>query len=227
MLKIRELSKEQTSNRELLQDTKAQFDDLMRQKARLEREQKSLNPFKLFALHRAKRLFVDAGRELYISTRTTSERMKRALLSMASTDVISTEGESIAKDEQIAGISVELDGTLTEETATFFEETARILASLGDPFADPSPTSGEDDQSSTVESTIDPEETLSSARSSLSVSSPTSPRSTASINYFNVNYNYSTSVLNSNSSASGLTINSGGSRNSGCKCNRYSTSSTS
>ncbi|KIJ16753.1 hypothetical protein PAXINDRAFT_168240 [Paxillus involutus ATCC 200175] len=215
MLKIRELSKEQASNPELLRDTKAQFDDLMRQKGRLEREQKSLNPFKLFALHRAKRLFLDAGRELYISTRTTSERMKRALLSMASTDVISTEGESIAKDERIAGISVELNGTLTEETATFFEETARILASSGDPFADPSPTSGEDDQSSTVESTIDPVETLSSARSSLSVSSPTSPRSTASINYFNVNYNYSTSVLNSNSSASGLTINSGGSRNSG------------
>ncbi|KIJ18449.1 hypothetical protein PAXINDRAFT_167050 [Paxillus involutus ATCC 200175] len=205
MRKIQELSKDLECAHDL-HDTKFKYDDLMTRKEMLEQEPKTFNPFKLFELYNAKRKFVARGRKLYIATRTTSEKLERDLLSVDSADVPPAEGESIAKNERIAGISVDMGGALTEATRAFFQDTTNILVSSLDPSADPSPSDGGDGQSSTTETTTDPVETLSSARRS-SVSSPTSPRS-ASIIITNFHYhNYNNSVPNPNSTAPGFTVN--------------------
>ncbi|KAF8836450.1 hypothetical protein BDN67DRAFT_1014673 [Paxillus ammoniavirescens] len=207
MLKIYKLSGDTQSNRELLRETKSQYDDLMDRKAKLEElaAEKSINPIKVFAVHRRKRLFVNAGRELYIATRTTSEKMQCHFLSVALADVPPAEGETIAKNERISGFSVEPDGAHSDESNSFLNDATGMLRNL---FANPSPSGNEHGdlgQSLTTEGTAEPVETLSPARSS--VSSPTSPRP-AGINITNLHYhNYNNTAPNPNSTSPGFTVN--------------------
>ncbi|KAF9232660.1 hypothetical protein BU15DRAFT_80964 [Melanogaster broomeanus] len=151
MLKIHELSENlnSESNQELLQQAKDAYNTLMEQKVALEQEQKSINPFKLYAAHREKRLFVEAGRKLYTSTKMASERMSRELLAtgMSSVNVPPAEVDSIAPHEQIAGFSV----VITEETAAFLNET---LESSGSPFYNINLANGHNSNSNITEATM-------------------------------------------------------------------------
>ncbi|KAF9232662.1 hypothetical protein BU15DRAFT_80966 [Melanogaster broomeanus] len=198
MLKIYELSKNlnSESTRELLQQASDAYNALMRQKVTLEQQQKSINPFKLYAVHREKKLFIEAGWELYKSTKTKSETMQR-VLPVPSADVPQVQADSIAIHEQVAGFSV-----------TTTEEAAAPLGSLTEP---PHNSSAEHSHSGGRDVPISTGETVDSG---------TIPSSTNTATYINIcmtisHYNYNNSVHNSNSTASGLTVNSGGSGNSG------------
>lgn len=56
-------------------------------------------------------------------------------------------GESVAGDERISGLAVEMNGPVTQEAIAAVREAASFLAS-GDPFADPTPSDGQDRQTS-------------------------------------------------------------------------------
>ncbi|KAF8838517.1 hypothetical protein BDN67DRAFT_971440 [Paxillus ammoniavirescens] len=216
MYNIREMSKGLESGREVLQDTKAVYDDMIDERARIEelQRQKLYNPVKVYSRFRAKRIFLSATRELYNTTWTTSEKMRRSCLSIFSLALVDTPApeEPIAEDEQIEGISIDVDGPVNQQMAAVLAEMQGMFEVPGNPPADASPSRGEDiamDQA--TESATDPVETLSSVRSS--VSSPTSPRS-AGIGVSTFHYhNYNASVHNYNSTASGINVNNGISSN--------------
>ncbi|KAG2066474.1 hypothetical protein BDR04DRAFT_1233985 [Suillus decipiens] len=75
-------------------------------------------------------------------TRTTSERIRRQLLSVASTNVERVEYDNLPSDVPIGGIAVPLDEPLDEPTVSYFTEAANFIASQadllyeGNPFTD-------------------------------------------------------------------------------------------
>ncbi|KAG8214205.1 hypothetical protein J3R82DRAFT_10998 [Butyriboletus roseoflavus] len=209
------------NHRELLRETKAQYDNLSRRKKELESLDKSqsiFKPLKLIAIKRAKRAFLDNAQELWNSTRTTSERLKRALLSAPSVNLVPVESESVTDGERLSGLAVslpppppgEMNPPGMEEVLAAAQKMASILASSGNPFADPTPSNSLDGQTSTARAVLDPE-VSSSARNSVTTT-PSSPGSASNFSWFNVNLNI---VNNADSNAHGLTINNNGVENSG------------
>lgn len=79
---------------------------------------------------------------MYTNTRTTSERIRRQLLSVASTNVERVEYDNLPSDTPIGGIAVPLDEPLDEPTASYFTEAANFIACQadllyeGNPFTD-------------------------------------------------------------------------------------------
>ncbi|KAH7889022.1 hypothetical protein F5I97DRAFT_779787 [Phlebopus sp. FC_14] len=213
MTKIFNMSRDLKNHQNFLQDSKGQFDDLMKQKNQLEKQRKSMNPLKLFEMHRETKLFVAAGWRLYSSTRTASEAMRRALLSITSDSVASAQGED---HEEISGIAINLDGAPDATVASFLTETASLLASVSDPFAHPTPSQDVDD--TIDDSRLAPPPTSgpsnSSSGPSNSSSSLTSPSPTASVNHFHI-YAYNNAIHNENSVVRGFTLQNGGHQNSG------------
>ncbi|KAF8838521.1 hypothetical protein BDN67DRAFT_971448 [Paxillus ammoniavirescens] len=215
MMRMREMSRTLDSSREFLEEAKSQYDDLMEEKAKLEKlqQQKSYNPFKVFSRLRATRMFLEASLTLYTETVTNSEKMRRACLSIVSLGSVDTPApeESIAEDEQIEGIAV-VDGPVNQQMASVQLAMQGKFEVSGNPSPDGSPSGGENitmDQA--TESTTDPMEMSSSIRSG--ASSPTSPRSAGiGVNTFHY-HNYNASVHNYNSTASGINVNNGISSN--------------
>ncbi|KAH7889025.1 hypothetical protein F5I97DRAFT_1857595 [Phlebopus sp. FC_14] len=213
MARIFNMSKDLQEYQSFLQDSKGKYDELMKRKKQLEKQRKSMNPFNFFATHRETRLFVTAGRRLFFSTRTTSEAMRRALLSITSDSVAPAQGEN---HEEVSGIAINLDGPPDDTVASFLTETASLLASVSDPFADPTPSQYVGDTAD--DSRLAPPPTSvpssSSSRSSNSSSSPTSPSPTSSVNHFHI-YAYNNAIHNENSVVRGFTLQNGGHQNSG------------
>ncbi|KIJ18441.1 hypothetical protein PAXINDRAFT_167042 [Paxillus involutus ATCC 200175] len=216
MYNIREMSKGLDSSCTVLQGSKRRYDELADERAKLEdlRGQKLYNPFKLYSRFRATQIFFNATERLYTVTWTTSEKMRRACLSVVSLALVDTPApeDPIAEDEQIEGIFIDIDGPVNQQTASVLAEMQGVFEVSGNPPADASPSRGEDiAMNQATESTTDSVETLSSVRSG--VSSPTSPRS-AGIGVSNFHYhNYNASVHNYSSTASGINVNNGISNN--------------
>ncbi|KIK80841.1 hypothetical protein PAXRUDRAFT_833306 [Paxillus rubicundulus Ve08.2h10] len=212
MYNIRDMAKGLDSSRELelLRDAKQRYDGLVEERVKLgeSEEEKLYNPLKVYSRFRATRIFLRASRRLYTATWTTSEKMRRAHLSVVSLVATPAPEEPIAEDEQIEGIAVDIDGPVNQQTASVLAEMQGMFEVSRNPSAEANPSDGEEVATSqAMESTTDPE-TLSSVQSS--VPSPTSPRS-AGISFSNFHYhNYNAGVHNYNPTASsGFSVNNG------------------
>ncbi|KAL4063581.1 hypothetical protein V8B97DRAFT_2019519 [Scleroderma yunnanense] len=140
MAKIRDMSKHVCDYRQLLENLKQKYDELVDQKEALEMQQVSFNPIKLFSKYRKTKIFLMAVRTLYLKTRNTSEKLKRDLFSLASCP--SSQSQGFLEDEhllgvsedpgnanQIKGLAIPFEGELDAETRTLIEEAASILNS--------------------------------------------------------------------------------------------------
>jgi len=212
MIRIRAMSKRlHEDHHDLLRDTKAQYDHLLRQQTELELFKRQSWIHKLFRLKpvkRAERTFASDACELWDSTATTSNKMKGALLSL-STDLAPVQSESVNKDERVSGLALTMNGPVTQEAIDTVREAASIVAS-SNCLADPTPPDSQHGQTSRT-TLVD--ERLSSARTSITTS-PSSPGSASRFRYINLNINH-TVVNNTASIAPGLTINNNGSGNRG------------
>lgn len=222
VFKIREMAADKTQVQDLVAATKLAYDKLVLERDRLEQQKKSINPVKIFSVYRSTRLLVEAGKKLYTNTRTTSERMRRQLLSVASTNVERVEYDDLPSDACIDGIAVPLDELLDEPTASFFTEAANFIASQvdllseGNPFADDFQV-----EHSGASAGTDPSSTPDLATSNDGIASPSSSRLSelspgSGNNYFTFNNSYvaSGSVINT------PTLNHGGSHNQGSSARR-------
>ncbi|KIJ60043.1 hypothetical protein HYDPIDRAFT_117734 [Hydnomerulius pinastri MD-312] len=230
MLKISAMGTDLSQNTDFFIATKARYDELMSKKETLESRPRTFSPFKAYANYRAVRLFYVASKNLYLRTRSTSEKMRRSLnrnlLSVPSEDVAPV-GGGLPSDANICGIAVALDGPLDEETMRTITDAANTIASCADPFADnpfidqlssvaESMLSDSDLTSvnavNTASSGVAAANRLSSASTSSQASDTTSPGSAASIQNFFI---FKNSVMAPNSNVNGATLNQGGSQNSG------------
>ncbi|KAF8134316.1 hypothetical protein EV363DRAFT_1561526 [Boletus edulis] len=184
-------------HRDLLRDTTAQYD----------------KPLLFFAIKRAKRGFRDDAQALLVSTRTTSDRLKRSLIS-TSANLAPVESETV-KGNRISGVVIplppqaEMNAPGIQEALAAVQEVASMLASSGNSSADSTSSSSQDGQSSTASALFD-SEASSSARSSI----PTSPSSAPSFSLLNFNVNCNI-INNTDSNAPGFTINDNSSETSG------------
>ncbi|KAL4072108.1 hypothetical protein J3A83DRAFT_4239048 [Scleroderma citrinum] len=69
IIKIKDMAKNRGGYDHLLQNAKSQYDVLKKTQTKLQQRPATLNPFKLFANQRRARLFHEAGKLLYQSTR--------------------------------------------------------------------------------------------------------------------------------------------------------------
>ncbi|KAG2051566.1 hypothetical protein BDR06DRAFT_1010284 [Suillus hirtellus] len=138
----------------------ASYDTLVLKREELQRQKKSFNPVKLFSAYRSTRLLSEAVKELYTATRTTPEKIRRQLLSVASTDVENVQclqllarstgspevdvytDDDLPSDARISGIAVPLESPLDQPTTSLFTDAANFIASQrdllpgGNPFTD-------------------------------------------------------------------------------------------
>jgi hypothetical protein len=220
IFKIRQMVGNSENSQRLLQNAKAQYDQIMIDKGKMERHRKSLNPVKIFSAYRSVRLLLEAGKALYTETRTTSEMLRRKLLSqdVNAENVQSVEYNDLPPDARIGGIAIPLDSEfpLDETTPTFFEEAASYIASQvdllggGNPFTDEHQV--QDSQANAEHesgSTTDP----AAESGDGGVATPTNSRpSQASGNNY---YFFQNSYIASNSAIQTPTLNSGGSHHRG------------
>ncbi|KAG1725265.1 uncharacterized protein EDB91DRAFT_1087182 [Suillus paluster] len=135
LVKIRKMVGDAEKSQRLIRNAKAQYDELMREKEKLDTQPKSLNPMKIFSTYRSIRLLFEAGRVLYTEARSASEKMRRQLLSVNTEDVQPVDfhiDNDLPSDATIGGIAVSLpdsDSQLDESTASFFTEAASFIAS--------------------------------------------------------------------------------------------------
>ncbi|KAG1735990.1 hypothetical protein EDB19DRAFT_1910427 [Suillus lakei] len=223
IFKIRQMVGNAENSQRLIKNAKAQYDQLMSDKQKMDQQRKSLNPIKIFSAYRSVRLLLEAGKVLYTGTRTISERMRRQLLSVNTEDIQPVEYNDLSSDARIGGIAIQLDSESQpdETTASFFAEAASFIASQvdllgeGNPFADEhqvedSQASAGHECSSTTGS--------AAAASDGGVASPNSSHlSGASGNNYFIFHN---SYVASNSAIQTPTLNSGGSHNQGSSTRR-------
>ncbi|KAG1906706.1 uncharacterized protein F5891DRAFT_1182116 [Suillus fuscotomentosus] len=223
VFKIHDMAADKTQFQDLVSATKLAYDKLVIERDRLEQQKKSINPVKLFSAYRSTRLLVEAGKKLYTNTRTTSERMRRQLLSVASTNVERVEclqiislsagsselnvypDDDLSSDARISGIAVPLDEPLDEPTASHFTAAVDFITSQvdllcgGNPFTDDFQV-----EDYGVSAGTEPSSTADSATSDDGVASPSGSRpseafpSESGNNYFIFNNSYvaSRSVMN-------------------------------
>ncbi|KAG1868419.1 hypothetical protein F4604DRAFT_1927283 [Suillus subluteus] len=128
----------------LICNAKLQYNDLLLGKLEMERQRKSLNLITRFSAYCSVRLLLEAGKSLYMDTRTVSERMRRQLLSVRQEDVQPVEYNDLPSNACIGGIAIPLDSECQpdENTVSFFSQAASYMASQvdllgeGNPFAD-------------------------------------------------------------------------------------------
>ncbi|KAG6375650.1 hypothetical protein JVT61DRAFT_3219 [Boletus reticuloceps] len=200
---------------DLLRETTAQYDNLGRRKRELElliKRKSIFRPFTLLEIKRAKRAFYDDARALFVSTRTTSDRLKRNLLS-TSANLAPVQSETV-KRNRVSGVVIplppqtEMNAPGIQEALTATQEVASMLAFSGNPFA--ASSSSQDGQSSTANARFD-SEASSSARSGIATSPSSAP---STISWLNVNVNCNT-INNTDSNTPGFTINNNSSETSG------------
>ncbi|KAG2338900.1 hypothetical protein BDR05DRAFT_968718 [Suillus weaverae] len=218
---------------QLILDAKDEYDELNSKKEKLEQTKKSLNPIKLFSTYRSIRLLAEAGRALWLQTRSASERMRRQLLSVHAQDMQPVDHDDLPSDARITGValSTEANTQLDDTTASFFTEAASFIASQldllpdGNPFADDYEaedlrSSAPPEHSSTSNSSTDdgavPSTSSSSPLSDASSLGSPSSRQGSGNNYFI----FQNSYVASRSVIQTPTLNSGGSRNQGSSVRR-------
>ncbi|KAG2125999.1 uncharacterized protein EDB93DRAFT_1257848 [Suillus bovinus] len=160
VFKIHKMATDKKKIQDLLAETKASYDTLVLKKEELQRQKKSFNPVKLFSAYRSTRLLVEAVKELYTDTRTTSEKIRRQLLSITSAEVENVQclqllahsagslelniypDDDLPSDARVSGIAIPLESPLDQSTASFFSEAANFIVSQvnllseENPFAD-------------------------------------------------------------------------------------------
>ncbi|KAG2074005.1 hypothetical protein BDR04DRAFT_1140864 [Suillus decipiens] len=220
IFKIRQMVGNTENSQRLIHNAKAQYDQIMTDKGKIERQRKSLNPIKIFSAYRSVRLLLEAGKVLYTETRTASERMRRQLLSVNTEDLQPVEYDNLPPNARIGGVAIPLDSEFQpdETTASFFTEAASFIASQvdllgeGNPFADEHEV--EDSQAnaehgSGSSSATDPAAATSDGGTATSTNSRLSGVSGNNYFFFQNSYVASRSAIQT------PTLNSGGSHNQG------------
>ncbi|OAX33045.1 hypothetical protein K503DRAFT_557710 [Rhizopogon vinicolor AM-OR11-026] len=224
LYKIRTMAGNLTNLETVFQNAKGEYDQLSSQKAQLESQKKSFNPVKLFSTYRSMRLLAAASKDLYKLTRSTSEKIRRQLLSVNRQDVQRVDYDDIPSDARISAIAVPLESQLDESTSSFFTEAAEFIASQvdllpeGDPFADDKQVEESDTSTIGTEHGTTTDSATSDSGSRFSAaSSPSSPSSRGSgNNYFIFNHSY----VASRSAIQAPTLNHAGSNNQGSSVRR-------
>lgn len=218
IFKIRQMVGNAENSQRLIHNAKAQYDELMSDKEKMERQRKSLNPVKVFSAYRSVRLLLEAGKALYVETRSVSERMRRQLLSVNTEDVQPVEYNDLPSNARIGGVAISLDSEFQpdETTASYFIQAASFMASQVDLLGEGNPFA---DEHRVEDSQVNAEHECSSttgpaaATSNGGVATPTiSPLSGASGNNY---FFFQNSYVASNSTIQTPTLNSGGSHNQG------------
>jgi hypothetical protein len=142
LFKIREMAGNLKQLETVYRSAMNEYDKLKFKKEQLESQKTSFNPVKLFTTYRSTRLLAAAGKDLYKQTRTTSEKLRRRLLSVNRQDVQPVDYDDVPSDARISAIAVPLESQLDEPTATFFTEATDFISSQvnllpdGNPFGD-------------------------------------------------------------------------------------------
>ncbi|KAG2338907.1 hypothetical protein BDR05DRAFT_968725 [Suillus weaverae] len=144
LFKIREMAGNSKQLENVYKSAKHEYDlfKSKKEKLELENQKTSFNPVKLFSTYRSTRLLAAAGKDLYKQTRSTSERLRRRLLSVNGQDLQPVDYDDLPPDAHISAIAVPLESPLDEPTASFFTEADDFLASQvsllpdGNPFGD-------------------------------------------------------------------------------------------
>jgi hypothetical protein len=142
LFKIRDMAGNLTELETIFVNAKEEYDRLQSQRKELETQKKSFNPVKLFSKYRSLRLLAAAAEGLYRQTRSSSEELRRQLLSVNRQDVQPVEYDDVPSDAQISAIAVPLESPLDESTTRFFTDAADFIASQvnllpdGNPFGD-------------------------------------------------------------------------------------------
>ncbi|KAF8426173.1 hypothetical protein L210DRAFT_3566203 [Boletus edulis BED1] len=223
--KIKKLGTELLNNNDdFLFNTRLKVESLRVQKAKLQDNRKSLNPFKSFLNYRAARLFHETSRALYLQTKSTSEKMHRdkERVQVVPSARMRIVNDAISPNALIGGLSVELPNGLIDDAKRIIDDATEMMATAN-PFQDNFLISQihDGEQEITLADTasilsqdehgtkVDEGSRTSVASSDLQRSCPTSPQT---INVINVIQN---SIVTTNSpNLNGFTLNSGD-RNSG------------
>ncbi|KAG1772592.1 hypothetical protein EV702DRAFT_1133422 [Suillus placidus] len=129
LFKIREMAGNLKELEKVYENAKDEYDKLNSKKEELENRKTTFNPVKLFTTYRSIRLLAGAGKDLYKQTRSTSEKLRRRLLSANGQDVQPVDYDDLPPDAHISAIAIPLESPLDEPTATFFTEAANFIAS--------------------------------------------------------------------------------------------------
>lgn len=220
---MRSMAGNKNELQQLILHAKDEYDVLNAEKTKLEQSKKSLNPVKLFSTYRSIRLLAEAGRALWLQTRSASERMRRQLLSVDAQDVQPVDYNDLPPDARISAIVLSTEATTqpNDTTASFFTEAANFVDLLpdGNPFADeyeaedtgtaPVPEDGSASNPSADDGVTLPTSPGSRLSEASSLGSPSSRP--GSNNYFI----FQNSYVASRSAIQTTTLNSGGSHNRG------------
>lgn len=216
LFKIRDMAGNLTELETIFANAKKEYDRLQSERTELENKKTSFHPVKLISRYRSLRLLAAATKDLYRQTRSSSEELRRRLLSVNRQDVQPVKYDDVPSDARISAIAVPLESPLDEPTARLFTDAADFIASQISLLPDGNPF-GDDQQ---VEETADTEYHTafdSGAPDSEAVSSAGSRFSGASSgqgsgnNYFIFNNSY----VASRSAIQSPTLNRGGSHNQG------------
>jgi len=216
MLQIAHLCKSMEENhRPIIKETKARYYKLNRTKLQLEQDDKNRSILRLrqyLAIKREKQTFRRDTEKLWISTRTTSQRLGESMLSIPSEDFELLENEHLGENTQVGGILVpepppeEMNTPDTREALGIAEKLARILASLvNQSVGRPTSSSPGGETASKLQ------DDEASTQSSVSTASPSSPTSYSSFNQTN---NF-TVIFSRDSDTRGITLNIGSENTSG------------
>jgi len=116
--------------KELIHESKVQYDVLLEDKEDLENAmatEKTFNPFKVLSTYRAARLLSEAAKALWIETMSTSERLRRQTLSV---DTLAT--QPVGDDDLPPGARISAIAVQLEETDTYPDDIGVSLFSDAD-----------------------------------------------------------------------------------------------
>lgn len=142
LFKIRDMAGNVTELETIFVNAKNEYDRLDSARKELGALKTSFHPVKMFSKYRSLRLLAAAAEDLYRQTRSSSEELRRRLLSVNRQDVQPVDYDDVPSDTCISGIAVPLESPLDEPTATFFLEATEFIASQvnllpdGNPFGD-------------------------------------------------------------------------------------------
>ncbi|KAG2101349.1 uncharacterized protein F5147DRAFT_709230 [Suillus discolor] len=133
--RMKEIVKNTSDFKELIHESKVQYDTLLEDKQDLAKamaDKKTFNPFKLLSTYRAARLLSETGKALWIETLTTSERLRRQTLSVDTLATQAVGDDDLPPGARISAIAVQLDDTDTypdDIGASLFSDADALIAS--------------------------------------------------------------------------------------------------
>jgi len=221
MEKIKQLGIDLNQTDDFIFRTRIKVEDLKVEKAKLQDNRKTLNPFKAFLNYRAARLFHAGSRALYLQTKRTSEKIHREeeRMRVVPSTQMRRMNDVVSPEAVIVGVAVDLPDGLNNNAQQTINDVTATLATAG-PFQDnPLVSQLRDDEhvitltdtasllSQDGGSGVDEGNRTSVASSDLQLSRPTSPQNVTYIQFFN-------SMVAAGSNLNAPTVSSG-SRNSG------------